>query len=209
MELTELLGIATKNQQFQFWETCTDKWMELQWVARLDPHVQRFYVQRRRTTENSKLSTNVTSITNSQGAWCSQLPLNFSQHWTKITPQSTQSVLERNLRTTADFSSCEWRLLETIPGWPRRAIRNRPILGCFLTGKATLTWRTSICCSKQCLTVCLKLSSNWQLFHHECERLKETCRLPRTKHHPTICEGESYGECVSPTKSSWRARSSR
>ena len=29
--------------------------MELQWVAHLDPHVQRFYVQRRRTIENSKL----------------------------------------------------------------------------------------------------------------------------------------------------------
>ena len=69
----------------------------------------------------------------------------------------------------------EWRSSKMDPSWTRRATKNRQILDCYYTIKVMLMWteyKRSLL--QAMLNRAFKFSSNWQLFHQECERLKET-----------------------------------
>ena len=103
--------------------------------------------------------------------------------------------------TLANFLFGEWILSRILVDWiRRRSSRNQRTLGYLLHYQSHVDGRYKQSLLKTMLNRAFKLSSTWQLFHQECERLKKTffyLALPVlswTVDHPAIYWCESVGE---------------
>ena len=101
----------------------------------------------------------------------SKLPPHFSQHWMKPT---LPLVLQWNLRKTGNFLFLGMEIIRNSTRLDRKVYRKPTDTGLLLHYYSHVDMKYEHSPLKTImLNRAFKLSSNWQFFHQECERLKE------------------------------------